>query len=414
MVQYNQMLRRIRQVRLSVKTSIILAATVAFLSIGAFVLLPRAFATSENNDGAKQRLVTIFDRDQKQVVLTNQTTVAVVLEQAKIKVSPGDVVEPSLDTELISDKFNINIFRAHSVLLVDGTTRLRVVTPYETPDLIARVAGVTLYPEDIVTPKFDFMATGGETGLSYVVTRAKLVNFLYYGKAIEVRTQGKNVAELLSVKRIKLGADDRLSLALDAPVVDGMTLELWREGKQEVAQEEEVSFSVRKVYDFNRAQNYRHIEQAGVSGRRLVTYEVEIKNGEEVARRELSSVIITEPVEQVEVVGAKPSGGLTKSKGVYQFVDSSGVVHRETYYDLPMSIVMRNCNQGGYYTVRGDGVKVDRDGYIIVAAHLDNYPRCSVVETSLGLGKVYDTGAFTARHPHGFDIATDWTKPDGI
>ena len=116
------------------------------------------------------------------------------------------------------------------------------------------------------------------------------------------------------------------------------------------------------------------------------------------------------------MVGAKASGNpLTKSMGVNQFTDSKGVVHRETYYDLPMSIVMGNyCGAGGYYTVRADGAKVDKDGYIIVAAHLGNYPRCSVVETSMGLGKVYDTGGFASVHPHGFDLATDWSNNNGI
>ena len=31
----------------------------------------------------------------------------------------------------------------------------------------------------------------------------------------------------------------------------------------------------------------------------------------------------------------------------------------------------------------------------------------------MGPGKVYDTGGFAAKHPHGFDLATDWTNGDG-
>jgi hypothetical protein len=75
---------------------------------------------------------------------------------------------------------------------------------------------------------------------------------------------------------------------------------------------------------------------------------------------------------------------------------------------------MQACGQGGYYTVRVDGVKVDRDGYAIIAANYGRYPRCSIVETSVGPGKVYDTGGFAAVHPDGFDIATDWSRADGI
>ena len=103
---------------------------------------------------------------------------------------------------------------------------------------------------------------------------------------------------------------------------------------------------------------------------------------------------------------------LTKSRGAQFFTDKSGVTHRETYYDLPMNIVISSCGPGGY-SVRKDGAKIDKDGYILVAAAYAIYPKCTVVETSMGLGKVYDTGGFVLRYPHGFDLATDWTNYDG-
>ena len=116
-------------------------------------------------------------------------------------------------------------------------------------------------------------------------------------------------------------------------------------------------------------------------------------------------------MKQVELIGNQSVNGLSKSKGAQYFVDSRGVSHRETYYDLPMNGTMGRC--GGTYAIRSDGAKVDRDGYILVAANLSRYPYCSVVETSMGLGKVYDTGGFAAVHPDGFDLATDWTNYDG-
>ncbi len=103
---------------------------------------------------------------------------------------------------------------------------------------------------------------------------------------------------------------------------------------------------------------------------------------------------------------------LTASKGAQVFVDSAGVAHRETYYDLPMNIVINACGSVDY-TIRYDGAKVDKDGYILVAANYRSYPKCSIVETSMGLGKVYDTGGFALRYPHGFDLATDWTNFNG-
>jgi hypothetical protein len=109
----------------------------------------------------------------------------------------------------------------------------------------------------------------------------------------------------------------------------------------------------------------------------------------------------------------KPNA-LTRSRGAHVYVDGDGVAHRETYYDLPMNVTLGSCGPGNSYTIRSDGAKIDQDGYVLVAANLAAYPRCSIVDTSLGLGKVYDTGGFAKHHPYGFDLATDWTKGDGI
>ena len=98
-------------------------------------------------------------------------------------------------------------------------------------------------------------------------------------------------------------------------------------------------------------------------------------------------------------------GVLTKQKGVNYYGDQ-----KETYYNLTIDGVINNARaQGieGEYWVREDGCKMYGD-YIIVAANLDTYPRGSLVETSLGIGIVLDTGGFAASNPNQVDIATDW------
>ena len=117
-------------------------------------------------------------------------------------------------------------------------------------------------------------------------------------------------------------------------------------------------------------------------------------------------------VTPIKVAYVPGPNALTKSRGAQQFTDSSGVTHRETYYDLPMNRVVGACSDSDY-TIRSDGAKIDKDGYVLVAASYRVYPHCSIVETSMGPGKVYDTGGFALRYPHGFDLATDWTNYNG-
>ena len=49
-----------------------------------------------------------------------------------------------------------------------------------------------------------------------------------------------------------------------------------------------------------------------------------------------------------------------------------------------------------------DGTIRDEDNYICVAS--SDYPKGTVVETSLGMGKVYDSGCASGT----IDIYTDW------
>lgn len=104
----------------------------------------------------------------------------------------------------------------------------------------------------------------------------------------------------------------------------------------------------------------------------------------------------------------QPSGGgvLTAAKGVNYNAQGT----KETYYNLNMKGVINIAkNQGiqGEYWVRGDGVKMYGD-YVIVAADLNQHPRGSTVETSLGTGIVLDTGSFIYSNSNQIDIATAW------
>ncbi|MDR0397593.1 MAG: ubiquitin-like domain-containing protein [Candidatus Nomurabacteria bacterium] len=370
-------------------------------------------ASDGSTDGAA-RLVTVYDRGNRQVIRTSATTVGDALEQASIEVDDTDKVEPARGEPILAGDFNINIYRARPVVVVNGAERIRIITPARTPSEIATEAGIELKDKDSVD--FEISSDHVATGINgqYVVHRAKTVQLSFYGKPTNLRTQAATVGELLAENGIKVSSSDYLSVPKNTKIIDGLQIELWRNGSNMITQDEPLAFNVRQVKDYDRPAGFHAVQTPGVDGLQVVTYELIMQDGKLIEQREVSRIVTKQPVEQVEIVGAKPGSSLTMGKGVNFFIDSNGVTHRETYYDLNMSVVMRNCGQGGYYTVREDGVKIDRDGYVIIAAHLGRYPRCSVVETSLGRGKVYDTGGFVSKHPDGWDIATDWSNRDGI
>lgn len=239
-----------------------------------------------------KRLITFHDRGQDHVILTRTTTVRDALADANIEVSSSDVVEPAVDSKLLSTDSAVIIYRSRPVLVVDGALRQKVVTAAAAPNEIALAAGMSAIGDSDKT----------------AITEGNLV------------TDGASV--VLTIERT-------------SPPVDPLANLL------------------------------------------------------------------------------KPTASaLSAAKGAQLYTDSNGVAHRETYYDLPMNVVIGACGPGDY-SIRYDGAKIDKDGYVLVAANYGAYPRCSVVETSLGLGKVYDTGGFALRYPHGFDLATDWSNNNG-
>lgn len=369
-------------------------------------------AQAESDAG---RLITVYDRGATRSFITTAETLKEALDEQDIELDNHDSVEPSRDEELVAPNYHVNIYRARPVVVVDGAIRLKTVSPYQTVDQIAKDVGITIYDEDVATlrPLSNFVNDGA--GLELTITRSLSITLDLYGKRTEVRTLAKTVGDMLKEKGIVLGEAGRVSVPMQTPITQGMEVRVWREGKQTVSIDQAIPFATQIVYDADRPIGYRVAQTAGVAGIRSISYELEIKDGVEISRVEIANIITQNPTGQIEVIGIRNDGaGLTQGKGAQYFTDSKGVSHRETYYDLNMSVVMQSCGQGGYYTVRPDGAKVDAQGYIIIAANYSNYPKCSLVETSLGTGKVYDTGGFAARHPHGFDLATDWSRADGI
>lgn len=358
-------------------------------------------------------IVILTDDGKEQTIPTRARTVGELLERQGITLNEGDVVEPSPTTEITSDNFRVNVYRATPITIVDGDRKVFTFSAATTPRSIVKQAGIEVYPEDelLSLPTENFLVEGS-IGPRIVIVRATPVNLNLYGTQVMLRTRAQTVGDLLKERDITLGPGDRVTPSEGVAIAPNMQIFLLRQGQRIETIEEEIPMPVERIEDNTLSIGTRAIRQQGSPGKRAVTYQIQLENDREVSRAQIQSIEIVPAVKHIEAIGTRSVGGLSKSKGVYFFTDSRGITHRETYYDLPMGGVMGFCG-GGAYNIRSDGAKIDKNGYILVAANLALYPRCSVVETSLGLGKVYDTGDFASTHPHGFDLATDWSNNDG-
>ena len=329
-----------------------LAAVVAFYALSPF---GHPGAHAENG-----HIVTIYHDGQQQVIATEAKTVGEALDRAGVTLNTNDAVEPSKDTELIAHNYDVNVYRARPVTVVDGNQRYRILSPYQSAKQIAKSAGLEVYDEDVLTISRidDFVAEGG-AGLLLTVKRSTPIYLVLYGNKVDARTQAKTVGDLLKEKGIILAEKDGVSPGLDTPITSGMAVDVYRDGEQTVSEEQEIAFPTKQIQDADQPLGYKEVQTEGVKGKKIVTYKVELKNGQEVSRTEIQSVTTVDPKEQVEVIGTKPPVSLTG--------DKSGVM-------AAAGIAASDYSYVDYIVSRESGWRVNAQGYGTTYGLCQAYP----------------------------------------
>ena len=281
-------------------------ALVLSVAIISAVFAPLVWATDRQIDSSS-RLVTFYDDGIEKTIITKGQTVKDALSDAEITVDGKDKISPSVDTELTDSMTVVNIRRARPVTVIDDDGRhARVVTAEVDSGKIAASVGADLQARDTaeMDVSSDFMETGG-AGQELRITRAKTVALKLYGQDLTIRTQKQTVGEMLTESGIALADNDTVSVDLDTPVADGMSLQVWRNGIQTVEAEEEVPFETQVVEDSTKKVGYVEVQTAGQVGKKTVIYQVNMQNGVELSREKISEVVTIPAVNQVEVHGTK-------------------------------------------------------------------------------------------------------------
>lgn len=284
---------------LKLKTVWWASSLVAAVLLGVFLLTPTK-THAEN-----ERVITIFHDGAEKTIVTDAPTIDEALSRGEILLGQNDFVEPALDTQLTAPAYNVNIYRARPVTVVDGGKAYQVSSPHSSPQKIAESAGLNLYDEDLVelTRSEDFIGSGA--GLTLNIKRATKVALVLYGTQKDVRTQSATVGGFLQEKGIKLGAEDGSNQNLQTPISADLKIEVWRNGVQTITQEQEVAFETEFVRDTSKEVGFKEVKTPGKKGKKLVTYEVELRNGVELNRKEIQSVVTESPAKQVEVIGVQ-------------------------------------------------------------------------------------------------------------
>ena len=109
------------------KWTLFLGLAVILTFLAAFLMKAATRATFAQGDDensiqrmGEQNFVTFYDDGEKLTVKTEAKTVGEALERADIVINQGDIVEPSVETEINSNNYFVNIHRARPVMIRDG------------------------------------------------------------------------------------------------------------------------------------------------------------------------------------------------------------------------------------------------------------------------------------------------------
>jgi uncharacterized protein YabE (DUF348 family) len=252
------------------------------------------------------RMVSLYVDGQKRIFSTDATTVGDVLKRAAVRLSPGDISEPDAGATVTKGMFNINVYRAHPVLVVDGPKDYQIRSAHQSPRLLAAAAGLKTYPEDVYRTEVITDIVGDNAiGDKVIIVRAKPFTVKVDGAARLLRTQSHTLGKALEHAGISLGLKDTVSTPLAGPVVSGETVSVTRVSEATVTLTENIPRPQKTISDPKLLKGQTAVREPGSDGSKTTTYLIHYVNGAETGRQALKVVSEVQPTTQVTVVGTK-------------------------------------------------------------------------------------------------------------
>lgn len=257
------------------------------------------------------KLVYLMVDGEEQTVPTRAKNIKELLQRLDIQVTEKDIVEPALETEIVNNESSVTVYKARPITIIDGTRQITTVAAGPTPREAVTRAGIAIYPEDKLEAHKEVVGTedvlrGQPVAERFVIERATPVTINLYGSVIPLRTHVVTVADALKEKNIKTQPDDVITPAPDTVLTAKTQIFITRVGTAIEAREEEIPMPIETIEDPNLPVGRSVIRQQGNPGRKVVTYEVELENDKEVARRPIQEIIAVDALTHIVVKGTKP------------------------------------------------------------------------------------------------------------
>lgn len=308
--------------------------------------------------GALQKHVTVNVDGEAVHLSTFATTVRDVLDRGEVALRPGDVVRPSLDSE-VAEGAVIEIHRAKPITLILNGQPSQVIVTGLTVGEVVRELNLRGGLGDFVGPSRAERVTSGMT-LTY--REAVGVTVAHDGVTDQVITNAASVRDVIAELGVVMEPSDKVVPALDAYPAAGTAIAVLRVGIRLETVTEPIPFRTQTVRDSKLGRGQKQIRREGQAGLQQVQYNSTYEEGRLVARKALSVKVLRNPVSRVVAVGTSSrcscSHGTQSGTGTW-YRRNDGLTAAHPW--LPFGTVVRvtNLENGRTVTV----TIVDRGPY---------------------------------------------------
>lgn len=182
-------------------------------------------------------------------------------------------------------------------VITDGGRVLVRSTSAVCTDAVLGEAGLELGADDAYT-------TDTTEGVSTInIRRGQKLRVNYYGKMLDVTSQGETVEALLSRLKLPWHEGDVISAPLDAQTYDGMELTVAHVVQKNQTYTEALKHETIRISDCTLPEGTEKVITPGADGELLCSSVVTYINGEETERVILSRQVVSQPVRRVIAVG---------------------------------------------------------------------------------------------------------------
>ena len=252
-------------------------------------------------EGTKKSVA--LDADGEQIdIRTHAKTVSDVLAEQEIAIGENDAITPALDTAL-ENGTEIKWEQAQEIaIMIDGKEK-KVESVNKTVGALLEEQGITLADYDIVEPSVD---TPIQDAGQIDITKAFEVKWVDGGKEEAVWATPMKVGELLRKQEVELGEHDRVEgLAMSSEVTPETVVNITRIELHEEKVEVPTDFVVQEKPDANMFKGETKVLQEGKKGKIEKTFQITVKNGEEVSREVVAENVVESPTNKIVAVGTK-------------------------------------------------------------------------------------------------------------